>query len=79
MTTEDNRKNYPEVAKLVDEFRAEGIQVKVLKLYQVKPVEKGYSIIRPDKTAVNDLVFATQADADKYLERLVSMGWCKNG
>lgn len=77
MTTEQNRKDYPEVAKLVDEFRAEGIQVKVLNLYSVRVVDKGWSIFRQDKTAVNNIVFATEADANAYLDRLVSMGWCK--
>ena len=76
MTTEQNRKNYPEVAKLVDEFRAEGIQVKVLNLYTVRAVDKGWSIFRQDKTAVNNIVFATEADATAYLDRLVSMGYC---
>ena len=77
MTTEDNRKNYPEVAKLVDEFRAEGIQVKVLNLYNVRPVDKGFSIFRQDKSVVNNIVFATESDAAAYLDRLVSMGYCK--
>jgi len=77
MTTEQNRKDYPEIAKLVDEFRAEGVQFKVINLYSVRAVDKGWSIFRQDKTAVNNIVFATEADATAYLNRLVSMGYCK--
>ena len=77
MTTEQNRKNYPEVAKLVDEFRAEGIQVKVLNLYSVRPVDKGWSIFRPDGSVVNEHVFPTEHEAAVYLDRLVSMKYCK--
>ena len=76
MTTEQNRKDYPEVAKLVDEFREEGIQVKVLNLYTVRPVDKGWSIFRQDKSVVNNTVFATEKECTAYLDRLVSMGYC---
>lgn len=48
-----------------------------IKKYEVKAVKKGYSIFRPNKTVVNDIVFETKAAADKYLDRLVLMGWCK--
>lgn len=76
MTTEDNRRNYPEVAKLVDEFRAEGVPVRVLNLYTIKPVEKGFSIFRQNNSVVNNIVFANEKDASAYLDRLVSMGYC---
>lgn len=48
-----------------------------LKAYKVKPVKKGYSIFRPDGSAVNEAVFPTEAAATAYLDRLVSMGYCK--
>ena len=76
MTTEENRKNYPEVAKLVDEFRAEGVPVRVLNLYRIEPVKGGFSILRQDKSAVNNIVFANEKEATAYLDRLVSMGYC---
>ena len=79
MTTEENRKNYPEVAKLVDEFRAEGVPVKVLNLYRVEPVKGGFSILRQDKSAVNNIIFPNEIAATAYLDRLVSMGYCDKG
>jgi hypothetical protein len=77
MSTEQNRKDYPEVAKMVDEFRSENIPVRVLNLYTIKEVPKGWSIFRQDKSVVNDIVFATSKDANAYLDRLVAHGYCK--
>lgn len=51
--------------------------MKVLNLYTVRAVDKGWSIFRPDKSVVNNIVFATEKDCAAYLDRLVSMKYCK--
>jgi hypothetical protein len=77
MSTEQNRADNPEIAKLVDEFRAEGVPVKVLSLYRIGNSAGKWFVLRPDKTKVNELDFDTEAEAVKYLDVLAAHGYCK--
>ena len=47
------------------------------KVYKVKPSKNKWAIFRPDGSKVNEFDFATEYAAQKYLDLLVSHGYCK--